>query len=141
MHKDYDLTRRYQLEWAATLPWSKGVLVQDGILHHVKCVSCSDVERHPLLMQPRWHTLEKHNQCKKHKKDLLLYAAKRPTSVLEQVNKCNSVEACRERVEFATLFQCLKEGRPMLEFKSRQSLYQFLHVSNLPTAYWSDSSG
>ena len=39
--KNYDLTRRYQLEWAAKLPWSEGVLAQDDIVHQVKCVSCS----------------------------------------------------------------------------------------------------
>jgi hypothetical protein len=55
-------------------------------------------------------------QCK-HRKNMRLYATKSPASVLEQVNQCTSLEARKKKVQFATLFQMLSDGRPMLEFE------------------------
>jgi len=36
-----------------------------------------------------------------------LYVAKPPATILQQVNHCTSMEACKKRVQFATLFHLL----------------------------------
>jgi len=79
------------------------------------------------------------NQCK-HRKNMRLYATKEPSSTLDQVNHCTTVESHRKRVQFATLFQVLQSGRPMLEFKGCQSLYSLLIVLDLLSAHWCDNS-
>ena len=159
----YDRHRKFQTTQAAKLPWAEGIMATDGILHMVKCKVCSTIDRKLCVMAPKWDTLFKHDgkrtakkdlpqfkvkageqyvatNCK-HRKNLKLYAAKAPTTVLEQVNNCTTLEARKKRVQFATLFQLLSEGRPMLEFESRFSLYKFLNVPDLPAAHWCDTSG
>ena len=69
-----------------------------------------------------------------------LYAAKPPPSILEQVNFCTTAESWKKRVQFATLFQILQSGRPMLEYEAHQGLYKLLGVPDLPGAHWCDSS-
>ena len=44
-------------------------------------------------------------------------------------------------MQLATFFQIFSNGRSMLEFESRQDLYQFLQVSHCPRAQWSYTSG
>ena len=70
-----------------------------------------------------------------------LYAVKSSTSVLEQMNHCTTLEARKKRVQFATLFQFLSDGRAMVEFQSFLALYKLLHVLDLPAAHWCDTSG
>jgi hypothetical protein len=159
----YDKHRKFQTVWAAKLPWAEGIMATDGILHMVKCKVCSSIDRKPCVMAPKSDTLFKHDgkrtarkdlpqykvkagqqyvatQCK-HRRNMKLYAAKAPTSVLEQINNCTSLEAKKKRVQFATLFQLLSDGRPMLEFQSRVALYKLIGVPDLPSAHWCDSSG
>jgi hypothetical protein len=40
-NSQYDVTRKYQLQWAAKLPWSEAVLKDDGLIHLVRCKICS----------------------------------------------------------------------------------------------------
>jgi len=161
--KRYDRHRKFQTLWAAKLPWAEGIMATDGILQMVRCKVCSSLDRKPCIMAPKSDTLFKHDgkrtakkdmpqykvkagetyiatQCK-HRKNLRLYAAKPPATVLEQLNNCTTVEARKKRVQFATLFQLLSDGRPMMEFESRQSLYKLLQVPDLPAAHWCDNSG
>jgi len=63
--KSYDVARRFQLEWAARLPWAESVLSSDGRLHHVKCRSCSAVEGKAKLLAPKLDTLLKHEGRRK----------------------------------------------------------------------------
>jgi hypothetical protein len=58
--RNYDRTRKFQLEWQAKLPWAKGILTEDGRLHMVKCRPCSAVEGVPKLLAPKFDTLLKH---------------------------------------------------------------------------------
>lgn len=69
-------------------------------------------------------------QCK-HQRNLHLYAVKPPTTVLEQINLCTTLEAQIKRVQFATLFQLHSDGSPMLEFESRATLYRLLSVPDM----------
>ena len=153
----YDRHRKFQLEWVAKLPWAEAMLAIDGVLHMVRCKVCSEFDRKPCIMAPKSDTLWKHDgkrtakrdlpqfgvkkgehyiaiQCK-HRKNMRLYAAKPPPSVLEQVNFCTIAELRRKRVQFATLFQILQNGRPMLEYEARQGLYKLLGVPDLPGAH------
>jgi hypothetical protein len=139
--KNYDLARKFQMEWSAKLPWAEMVLASDGRLHMVRCRVCTDMGKKPHVMGPKWHTLLSHDGRTKHKKNMLLYASRRPTSVLEQVNQNNSIEARRKRVQLATLFQVLSDGRPMAEFCSKLGLYELLGVPNLPRVHWSTGAG
>ena len=38
---NYDLTRKFQLEWACKFPWAEVILTNNGRLHMVKCTMCS----------------------------------------------------------------------------------------------------
>lgn len=138
---NYDLTRKFQMEWSAKCPWAEMVLTADGWLHMVKCRVCSDVGKKPRLMALKWDTISKHAHRKVHKANLLLYAAKRPSSVLQQINNCTSIEARRKQVQFATLFQLLCAGRPMVEFEAKQSLFRLLETPNCPSMHWSAGVG
>jgi hypothetical protein len=161
--KNYDLTRKFQLEWACKLPWAEGILTNNGRLHMVKCTVYSTIEKSDRLMQPKWDTLKKHEgrrkatrnmpaynvnkgewymaKDSKHKKNLALYNARAPDNVLQQLNQSNRLEREKKKVQFATLFQILADGRPMLEYESRAALYEFLNVPNFPRMHWSDNSG
>lgn len=67
----------------------------------------------------------------------LLYATKYPTNVLEQLNKCNTIESRMKRVQFATLFQLLSDGRPMVEFAPGLQVFEYLDVLD----HWTDGVG
>jgi len=50
-------------------------------------------------------------------------------------------EHSRKRVQFATVFHILAEGRPMIEYEFLNSLFNFLQVRHIPKKQWSDNSG
>jgi hypothetical protein len=91
--KNYDLTRRFQMEWAMKAPWSEMILTSDGLLHMVKCSICSAVRDRPVIMGPKWDTVrrQRHRRC--HLKNAEVYASKRPTTVLQQMQGCNTLES------------------------------------------------
>lgn len=159
----YDRHWKFQTILAAELPWAEGIMDADGILHMVKCKVCNVVDRKPCIMAPKSDTLFKHDgqriakkdmpqfnvklgehyiatQCK-HRKKLCLYSVHPPPIVLQQIHLCTSMEARKKKVQFATLFQLLNEGRPMIEYESRIHLYRLLNVPDLPVAHWCDNSG
>ena len=161
--KRYDRHRKFQTEWSAKLPWAEGILTDDGILHLVRCRVCSAVGKKPCVMAPKSDTLFKHDgrrtakkdipkygvkvgesymalDCK-HMQNLKVYAARPQSTILEAVNHSTSMEAVRKRVQFATIFQVLSGGRPMLEYEARHALYKFIRVPNCPTQHWCDGSG
>ena len=55
--KKYDLMTKYQIEWAMKAPWSKGVVQQDGLLHLVKCTTCSTPGQKPCVIASKWDTM------------------------------------------------------------------------------------
>lgn len=133
--------RRFRTDEATKFSWTHDILSQDGLIVQVKCITYSDVSRNAFIMAPKHQTLMKHNVALKYKKSHLLYVAKQPTTVLQQMNRCTTVESKKKHVQFATLFQLLFDGHPMVEYESRQDLYKFLEVSNMPSVYWSYGSG
>jgi hypothetical protein len=71
----------------------------------------------------------------KHKKNMALFNARAPDTVLQQLNQSNRLEREKKKVQFATLFQILKDGRPMLEYESRAALYAGkIHGTSAATA-------
>lgn len=53
-------------------------------------------------------------------------------SVAQQVNKVSSLERKKKNVQLATIFYVLSKDRPMLEYKSLESLLELLDVLFLP---------
>jgi hypothetical protein len=91
--KNYDLTRRFQMEWAATCPWSEMILTNEGLLHMVKCSICSAVRGRALIIGPKFDTVNRHTKRIGHLKNTELYAVRRPTTVLQQIQGCSSLES------------------------------------------------
>ena len=102
--RSYEITRRFHIVWSAVWTWSEGVLADDVLLHQVRCLVCSGVGKKDFVMMPKRSTLEKHDQSPRHKQNLAIFAAKRPTLVLQQMAGCTTLEAKRKRVQLATLF-------------------------------------
>ena len=48
----YDRHRKFQLEWAAKLPWAEAMLATDGVLHMVRCKVCSEFDCKSCIMAP-----------------------------------------------------------------------------------------
>ena len=116
----YDRHRKFQSEWAAKLPWAEAMLATDGVPHMVCYKVCSKFDHKPCIMASKSDTLWKHDgkrtakrdlpqfgvkkgehyiatQCK-YRKNMRLYAAKPPPSVLEQLNFCTTAKSRRKRV-------------------------------------------
>lgn len=106
-------------------------MVDNGIMHQVKYIPSFEIGGKDCILKLKWHGLKKHDTCDKYKKNMLLFAAKRPTTILQQLNNATSIESKRKRVQFAILFQLLFHGRPMVEFESRFALYKLLEVPTL----------
>jgi hypothetical protein len=83
--KIYDLTRKYQQEWAAKAPWSEQILKDDGLIHQVRCRTCSTVGRKDVVMATKCGTIKKHGVQDSYKQKMVLYASRQPNSVLEQL--------------------------------------------------------
>ena len=83
-----------------------------------------------------------HNIAKncKHLRYERLYAAKDTMTVAQQLAKVKG-ERVRKRMQFATIFHLLLEGRPMLEYTAIEPLLNFLDVPKLPKQHWSDTAG
>jgi len=103
--KNYDSTCKFQMVWAVKLPWAEAVLASDGVLQMVKCTICSDIDKKPCILGPKWDTLTKHEGRRKakidmpkfgvkkgqsyivkdcrHRKNMRLHLAKKPTSILQ----------------------------------------------------------
>jgi hypothetical protein len=123
--KNYDLTRRFQMEWAATCPWNEMILTDEGLLHMVKCSICSVVRGRVVIIGPKFDTIKRHAKCIGHLKNIELYAARRPTSILQQIQDCSSLESRKRYVSnsfgkhaldfsnlviFEVVFLCSKYG-------------------------------
>jgi hypothetical protein len=99
--RNYELTRKFQMEWSEML------LTREGLLHMVKCGICTAVRGHPIIMGPKWDTVRRHAKRICHVKNTELYAQRRPTTVLQQIQGCNTVES-RKKVRCMLFFlSCL----------------------------------
>jgi hypothetical protein len=69
------------------------ILTWEGLLHMVKCSICTAVRGHPIIMGPKWDTVQRHGKRVCHVKNTELYAQRRPTTMLEQIQGCNTLES------------------------------------------------
>jgi hypothetical protein len=151
---NYDRAQRFQLEWQARLPWAEGVLSEDGKLHMVRCRTCTMVDGREKLLATKLDTLLKHEGCRRatenmsakglkkgevyvlkscrHQQYSAIFAARKPNSILKQVNLFGTLERKKKKVQFASLFHILSQGRPLVHYESLEHLYEFLDVPNLP---------
>jgi hypothetical protein len=91
--KNYELTRKFQIDWSARAPWTEMILTADGLLHMVKCTICSTVRGKPVIMGPKWDTINRHSRRICHVKNTELYATRRPSTVLQQIQGCTTLES------------------------------------------------
>lgn len=70
LQRRYDRHQKFQILWAAKLPWAEGIMASDGILHMVKCKVYSTINRKPCIMAPKSDTLFKHDGKRIAKKDM-----------------------------------------------------------------------
>lgn len=159
--RQYEASRRFQDTWAAKLPWAEMSRTADGTIELVKCLICSLIEKREKLLKAKWDTLTKHAGRRKalkdmrgiarkgeyyyskdcaHAKNAVLYAQRNHQTVHQLVQN-EGGERSRKRVQFATVFHVLQEGRPMLEYESLNRLLNFLRVPHMPKKHWSDDSG
>jgi hypothetical protein len=54
--RDYNLTRRYHIEWSAKHAWAVP-FIDDGH-HYVKCETCTTMDGRPYIMMPKIDTLQ-----------------------------------------------------------------------------------
>ena len=94
--KNYDLIRRFQMEWFAKAPWSEMILISDGLLHMVKCNICSIVQGRTVIMGPKWDTIRRHSKHVCHLKNTKIYASRRPTTMLHQMQGYNILESMKK---------------------------------------------
>lgn len=103
-------------------------MASDGILHMVSCKVCTTLERKPCIMVAKSDTLFKHDgkrvakkdlpqfnvkageqyvatQCR-HRKNLRLYSAWPPPTVLQQINHCTAMEARKKGSNSQLFFNC-----------------------------------
>ena len=159
--RQYEASRRFQETWAARLPWAEMVVGGNGNICQVKCIICSTMMGRVKLLLPKWDTLTKHAGRRRadrdipgvanrgeyyysrdcaHAKNAVLYASRGPQTVAQMAQN-EAGERSRKRVQFATIFHILAQGRPMLEYESLNLLFNFLQVRHLPKKHWSDNSG
>jgi hypothetical protein len=80
------------------------------------------------------------NKACRHQKNLLIYAARRPQSVSILAQHVNDGMRKKKRVQMATIFHLLAEGRSMIDFPRTKALFNFLEVPVLPQKHWTESS-
>jgi hypothetical protein len=83
--QNYELTRKFQIDWSAKAPWNEMILTREVLLHMVKCSICTAVRGHPIIIGPKWDTVQRHGKRVCHVKNTELYAQRRPTTVLQQI--------------------------------------------------------
>lgn len=136
--KSYDSTKKFQVEWASKLPWVKGILVEGGFIHTMRCKVYTLIENKNKIVGCMWDILTKHVGCRitiwdlprfkmkkggtyiakdcGHLKNMILYAQRGPQSVLTQVNKLMG-EGNWKLVQMKVLFHVFTHGCPMLNMK------------------------
>jgi hypothetical protein len=157
-----DVTRRWQDVWVARFLWVEGPF-EEGKLVGVKCIACSTINGRPKLIVAKLDNLEKHEgkrvvvlnnvkcglkkndiyhdkECS-HLRNMSLFAARRPESMLELVNEAAAGKNRRKRVQYSAIFSILQHGPPMCDYSSSRFLLEHLKVKHLPTKHWCESLG
>jgi hypothetical protein len=128
----------------------------------VKCNACSAINGRSKLIVAKLDNLKKHEgkrvavldnvksglkknnvyhdkECS-YLRNVSLFAARRPESVLELVNGVVASKNRRKGVQYSTFFSVLQHGRPMCDYSSSRFFLEDLKVKHLPTKHWCESS-
>jgi hypothetical protein len=128
----------------------------------VKSIACSAINGKPKLIEAKLDNFEKHEgkrvavldnvkrglkkndvyhdkECS-HLRNVSLFVARRPESVLKLMNGAAAGENRRKEVQYSAIFSVLQHGRPMSDYSSSRFLLEHLKVKHLPTKYWCESS-
>jgi hypothetical protein len=73
----------------------------------VKCNICIAVRGHLVIMGPKWDTVRRHGKRICHLKNTELFAQRRPTTVLQQIQGCNTLESRKKVISLLSLLICL----------------------------------
>jgi hypothetical protein len=104
--------------------------------HEGKRVAVLDNVKRGLKKNDVYHDKE----CS-HLRNVSLFVARRPESVLKLMNGAAAGENRRKEVQYSAIFSVLQHGRPMSDYSSSRFLLEHLKVKHLPTKHWYKSSG
>jgi hypothetical protein len=65
--KLYESSKKFQDAWTTHLPWAKLVFNENGLVHQVRCKSCTIVRGKEKMLAPKLDSLLKHVGCWKAK--------------------------------------------------------------------------
>lgn len=142
------------------LPWAKGLVVEDWIIHSVQCMMCSLIENKENIVGCKWDTLTKHIGCRiavhgllwlgvkkggkyivkdyAHSKNIRLWAQRDSDFVLQQLVNKPLEERNWKMVNFESLFRIFMHGCPMLGYETIYELFVNSKVFNNLTIQWLD---
>jgi len=75
--RSYDNTRKFQTEWATSLPWAEGFVSNGSFIHIVRCKVCFLIKNKYKIIGCKWDTLAKHQGCRIAAWDLLKLGVKK----------------------------------------------------------------
>jgi hypothetical protein len=86
-----------KLDWSS---FSEMILSDDGLLHMVKCSVCSSVRGRAMIMGPKFDTVKRHGKQICLIKNTELYAARRPITMLQQIQGCSTLESRKKVCDY-----------------------------------------
>jgi hypothetical protein len=138
--------------WVCCFPWVETIVGEDGLVTHVQCKICSDIEGKPKLPTLKFNTLQKHVErhkatipnsniivkdyfyCKDfaHAKSEKTYSMWNLKFVMTLVRLGIHLGTRKMFIQFVTIIHILQHGRPILEYESLRELFLLLKVKNTP---------
>jgi hypothetical protein len=135
------------------LPWAKGIVLEGGFIHTMRCRVGLLTEGKDKIVGCKWDTLIKHQgrrivhhdlpilgvkkggeyiakDCA-HLKNMKLYVQRGLHSIFTRITTPISEES-RKNVQMKTLLHVLSNGRPMLKYETMHDLFVTLGVPNTP---------
>jgi hypothetical protein len=143
--------------WVCCFPWAETIVGEDGLVTHVQCKICSNIERKPKLLAPKFDTLQKHVERRKatilnssivvedyfyckdvaHAKNEKTYSMWNLEFVMTLVQLGIHFGTRKMFIQFVTALHILLHGRPILEYESLRELFLLLKVKNTPLKHCS----
>jgi hypothetical protein len=148
----------FKMHGLAYLSWVEFIIDYKGEVHQVKCMICTSIEGKNKLLAPKVDNLLKHVGCRKckvsmpgvdarsyymnknfvHSNNEMQYTTNQRL-VLDLFQCDIPFEHKRKYVQFATLYDILVHGCPMIDFERFKVLFQMLKVKNVGRKHWNDS--
>jgi hypothetical protein len=130
-----DVAWKFQKVWFVKMPWEEIVFNNDYILSIVKCILCTKIGRKKNLFVLKWDYLEKRAKKKRNEygqkiMDMKCVHANMRFSMLQWnllLTNYNLVLCLKinESIQFASIFLLLNKGKPLIDYDSFKSLFDF----------------